>query len=142
MVTTSKQPIPGYDEPSIGRIRARDIAPPRTVGIIKHAVAKAESVDPSRISGLYLLASGNAEAADNNARLDIIDERGRGPGGSPEVPIGIVLGPEHEEIGNVVMSHSEPGRAATGEKPKGWKEGKTSGNNICEYLANVQSSLN
>jgi len=127
-----KQRAPDTDEPSIGRIRARDIAPPRSVGVIKRAIAKAEDIDASCISSLYLLAGGSGEAADDNMRLDIVDERGRGPGGSPDVPIAIVLGMQTEEVASVTMSRTEPGRVANNERPRGWKLGKTRGHNICK----------
>lgn len=128
-----KRRAPDIDEPSIGRIRARDIAPPRSVGIIKRAVAKAEDLDVSCISGLFLLAGGSGEAADDNLRVDILDERGRGPGGNPDVPIAIVLGSRAEEVASVSMSQTEPGRVADNKRPKGWKLGKTCGNNVCEW---------
>lgn len=56
MAGTARNSIPELNEPSIGRLRARDIAPPRTVGIIKRAIAKAEDIPLSRIADLFLLA--------------------------------------------------------------------------------------
>jgi hypothetical protein len=55
MASPVKQGAPDTDEPSIGRIRARDVAPQRSVGVIKRAIAKAEDIDVSCIAGLYLL---------------------------------------------------------------------------------------
>jgi hypothetical protein len=63
-------------------------------------------------------------------RIDIVDERGRGPGGSPGVPIAIVLGMQTEEVASVTMSQTEP--VADNGRPKGWKLGKTRGHNICK----------
>jgi len=134
MVGTSKNPVPDLDEPSIGRIRARDIAPPRSVGIIKRAIAKAEQIELSRINDLFLLAGANGEAAEDKMRLDILDERGRGPGGSPEVPIAIVLGQEVDDVASVAMSHTEPGRVINHDRPKGWKHGKTTSAGGAIYL--------
>lgn len=128
----SKQQVPEYDEPSIGRIRARNIAPPRTAGIIKRAILRAESIDPSRVSNLFLVASGSNDAVDDEIRLDVTDEKGQGPGSSPESPIGIVLGLGHENVAGITVSRTEPGLVATNVKPKGWRAGKTSGSSICE----------
>lgn len=129
----SKQQVPEYDEPSIGRILARNIAPPRTAGIIKRAILRAESIDPSRVSNLFLVASGGNDAVDDEIRLDVTDEKGQGgPGSSPDSPIGIVLGLGHEEVAGITISRTEPGLAATKVKPKGWRAGKTSGTSICK----------
>ena len=139
-VSPVKQRAPDTDEPSIGRIRARDIAPPRSIGVIKRAIAKAEDIDVSSISGLFLLAGGSGEAADDNLRVDILDERGRGPGGSPDVPIAVVLGMQAEEVASVTMSQTEPGRVADNKRPKGWRLGKTRGH-ACESLHFFSPSL-
>jgi len=143
MTSPVKQRAPDTDEPSIGRIRARDIAPPRSVGVIKRAIAKAEDIDVSCISGIYLLAGGSGEAADGNMRLDILDERGRGPRGSPDVPIAIVLGMQTEEVASVTMSKTEPGRVTDNKRPKGWKLGKTRGHNayLCLAIKPTRSGL-
>jgi hypothetical protein len=115
MASPVKQRAPDTDEPSIGHIRARDIAPPRSVSIIKRAIAKAEDIDAFCVSGPFLLAGGSGEAADDNTRVDILDERGCGPGGNPEVPIAIVLGSQAD----VYMSQTEPGRVADNKRPWG-----------------------
>lgn len=128
----SKQPIPDYDEPSIGRIRAHNIAPPRTAGIVKRAILRAESVDPSRVSKLFLVASGNGDAVADEIRLDVTDEKGQGPGSSPDLPIGIVLGFGPGEVAGLTIAHTEPGLVANKVKPRGWKDGRTLGNRICE----------
>lgn len=131
----SKQQVPDFDEPSIGRIRARNIAPPRTVRIIKRAILKAEAIEPSRISSLFLDASDSSDALDDEVRLDVTDQKGTGPGSSPDSPIGIVLGLGQEEVARAVMSRTEPGLVASAAKPKGWKEGKTTGSSIYLVVA-------
>lgn len=138
----SKHQIPEYDEPSVGRIRARNIAPPRTAGIIKRAILRTEAIDLSRDSSLFLLASGSDDAVDDDVRLDVTDAKGEGPGSSPESPIGIVLGSDRgKDIAGLAISRTEPGLVASATKPTGWEEGKTTGSNICEleHFSNVTS---
>jgi len=98
----------------------------------RRAIAEAEDINVPCISGLYLLAGGSGKAADDKMRVDMLDERGRGPGGSPDVPIAIVLGMQTEEVASVTMSQTESGRVADNKRPKGLKLGKTRGHNICE----------
>lgn len=138
IAATAKNTVPGLSssEPSIGRIRARDIAPPRTVGIIKRAISKSEEIPLLRIADLFLLAGASGDAAEDHVRLDILDEKIRGPGGTPEVPIAIVLGKDEVEVEGAVMSHDEPGKVASNVRPKGWKMGETKGNGACESLDN------
>lgn len=75
------------EDPTVGRVLARNIAPPRTAAIVKRYIADLEALDESSLSELYTTSGG--DPVDDDARLNILDEDG--PGSCPEAPIQLIL---------------------------------------------------
>jgi hypothetical protein len=78
------------DEPTVGRVLARNIAPPRTALIIKRYLAKLEDINESLLADLYLNdGQGDGEPVQDNVRVPITLEHG--PGFTREAPLAIIL---------------------------------------------------
>lgn len=75
------------EDPTVGRVLARNIAPPRTSAIVKRYIADLEALDESSITELYTIDGG--DPVDDDTRLNILDEDG--PGSCPEAPIQLIL---------------------------------------------------
>ena len=60
--------IPNSDEPTVGRVRMRDIAPPHTILVLKRAIAKAESINRTRVTALFALSTSTDGPLDDGER--------------------------------------------------------------------------
>lgn len=105
------------DEPTVGRVLARNIAPPRTALIIKRYLAKLEGIDEFLVADLYLNDSrGDSEPVQDDTRVPITLEHG--PGATREAPLAIILREQPQTIVNTLIVDSlTPTSARTSQLP-------------------------
>jgi len=111
---TSKQAF-DPDDPTVGRVLARDIAPPRTALIIKRYLASLEDIDEFLLADLYLnYGQDDEEPVQDDARVPITLEHG--PGAAREAPLAIVLRELQPTI-NTLVSDSLPSPSTSSAPP-------------------------
>lgn len=110
--------IPG--DPSIGRILASRIAPPRTVEMFKRALSKLLGISLSRFASLHLSLDGTEQ--DDSVMLPWMDDNA--PGMSPQQPLVVMLSQIVNGVATPVTSRACLYKLAYPEKPIGWWEGR------------------
>lgn len=108
-------------DPTVGRINIRYISPPRTVELIKRAIAKTESINLTRIAAIFAGTSEETPLTDSSRLSSIWADNDAGM--SAEEPFVIAL-----ELGNIgskrslgpQMSLIEPGKVTSSMQPVGW----------------------
>ncbi|KAF8313627.1 hypothetical protein DL93DRAFT_2228397 [Clavulina sp. PMI_390] len=117
-------------DPSMGRVLAHRILPP-TVSSFKKALSRLEGISFSRIIALKFSTDPESSALLDTITLSTMDRAA--PGASPSRPIIITIAKVVNGVAEVVMSTTEPGKAATAERPDGWA--------ICDCRLTSTSSL-
>ena len=104
------------EEPTIGRVLARNISPLQTARIIKRYLAKREGIDESLIGDLYLRNGQDiGEPVQDNDRVPIMSEHG--PGSTPEAPLAITLRETPHEPEAPPLSPNTPSSPTTSRSP-------------------------
>jgi hypothetical protein len=78
---------PYSDDPYLGRIMAKLVAPPHTAGSLKHCLSSIENIDDNISTSLFVSASSRTPM-DDEGRVPILEDRG--PGCTPNDPIALV----------------------------------------------------
>lgn len=144
------------DDPSVGRILVSRIAPPRTVGNFKRAVAQVEMLNLSRFESLKFSEDG--EDVPDDHVLDLppdskestedeeeepteTSEESTVPGATVKNPFVILLLRLIDDVADVVMSKTEPGKAAYPNRPTGWRTCKAEEGSRRELLSLLLTNL-
>lgn len=104
----SKLPSRNSFDPSddtIGRVPARNIAPPRTARLIRQYIAHFEGLDPSHIAALYIDADSDGDAIPDDAKVGVMVDGG--PGTTADLPLAIILNDTYPRLPEDT-SHTPP----------------------------------
>jgi len=108
------------EDPTVGRVLARGIAPPRTALIVKRYIANLEGIDESLLVDLYLNdGQGNGEPVQDDARVPIILQNGHGygPGSTPEAPLAITVREPRPHVNTLALASSPLTSPSTSSAP-------------------------
>lgn len=83
----SQKPL-NLEDPYIGRIHAKSIAPPHTILSLKRCICKAEGITDHSRTTLFVANSSNS-AMDDKGRISVSDQTG--PGRDPAEPMALVV---------------------------------------------------
>ena len=100
-----KNPVDKQD-PYLGRVEARRIAPPHTVESVIRCICHVEEDSRDHYSQLFLSAS-SASPMDRQERVAILT--GSGPGSNPRQPLALLLLDESDAYSKVIVAKQDGG---------------------------------